>query len=89
MWLVPMRKKIFDPPGEQQAQLYSASLFLMTGYVSRLSEAFRTNPYSKDPVALPSNGCKTVHALLGKADLSTTHCEASKGRWQCRAKQVQ
>ena len=43
----------------------------------------------KDSVALPSNGCKIVPILLGKADdLCTTRCEASKGRWQCRDKQV-
>ena len=38
-------------------------------------------------MALPSNGCKIVH-ILGKADLCTTRCEESKGRWQCRDKQV-
>ena len=42
----------------------------------------------KDTVAFPINGCKIVHILLGKADLCTTRCEAAKGRYQCRDKQV-
>ena len=41
-----------------------------------------------DVVAFPSNGCKIVHTLLGKADLCKTHCEAAKGRRQCSDKQV-
>ena len=42
----------------------------------------------KDAVAFPSIGCKIVHIVLGKADLCTTRCEAAKGRWQSRDKQI-
>ena len=42
----------------------------------------------KDAVAFPSNGCKIVYILLGKAELCTTRCEAAKVRRQCFDKQV-